>query len=77
MEIKLKSKSFILILSALFFSASAAFSQKTIKGVVKDASNNETLIGAIILILGTSSGTITDLDGAFTLDVASTQISRN
>ena len=72
MEIKLKSKSFILILAALFFSASAAFSQKTIKGVVKDASNNETLIGANILILGTSSGTITDLDGAFTLDVAST-----
>ena len=72
MEIKLKSKSFILILSALFFSASAAFSQKTIKGVVKDASNNETLIGANILIPGTSSGTITDLDGAFTLDVAST-----
>ena len=72
MEIKLKSKSFILILAALFFSASAAFSQKTIKGVVKDASNNETLIGANILIPGTSSGTITDLDGAFTLDVAST-----
>ena len=41
---------------------------RTIKGVVVDA-NGETIIGASVLEEGTTNGTITDLDGAFTLQV--------
>lgn len=39
-----------------------------VKGVVRDA-NKEPLIGVNILVKGTHDGTITDMDGAFTLDV--------
>ena len=41
----------------------------TIKGVVKDASG-EPIIGANILVEGTTNGTVTDLDGNFTLNVS-------
>ena len=40
----------------------------TLKGVVKDV-KNEPLIGVNVLIKGTTIGAITDLDGAFTLNV--------
>lgn len=43
-------------------------SGNTIKGVVTDA-NGEPIIGANIMIEGTTTGTITDFDGRFTLDV--------
>lgn len=47
-----------------------AQSQKTnITGVVKDASG-ETVIGASIVEMGTTNGTITDFDGNFSLSVA-------
>lgn len=45
----------------------AGISQKTVSGVVSDASNNETLIGANVLVKGTSTGTITDIDGSYSL----------
>ncbi len=40
----------------------------TVKGIVKDVSG-EPLIGVNVIIKGTSNGTITDLDGNFTLQV--------
>ncbi len=42
---------------------------KTITGTVTDA-NGESIIGANIVEVGTSNGTITDIDGRFTLQVA-------
>lgn len=42
--------------------------KKTIMGLVKDANNS--IIGANIIERGTSNGTITDLDGKFTLQVS-------
>lgn len=41
---------------------------KKIKGIVKDA-YGETVIGASVVVKGTTTGTVTDLDGGFTLDV--------
>jgi TonB-linked outer membrane protein, SusC/RagA family len=41
-------------------------SKETIAGTVKD-SKGESIIGANVLVVGTSSGTITDIDGNFTL----------
>ncbi len=46
--------------------------QRTITGTVTDSENGEPLIGANVLVVGTSSGTITDFDGTFTLDVPET-----
>lgn len=42
--------------------------QLSVKGVVQDA-NQEPIIGVNVLEVGTNNGTITDLDGAFTLTV--------
>ena len=42
--------------------------QATVKGVVLDT-NNEPLIGANVLIVGSTNGTVTDLDGRFQLGV--------
>ena len=39
--------------------------QNTIKGVVTDAAYNDAIIGANVIIEGTSEGTITDWDGSF------------
>lgn len=50
--------------------SSSAMAQVKITGVVKDASG-ETLIGATVREKGSSGGTVTDLDGRFTLDVKS------
>lgn len=41
--------------------------QNTIKGILKDQNTGEPLIGATVLIKGTTQGTITDFDGAFIL----------
>lgn len=43
--------------------------RKTITGVVLDP-QGESIIGANVMEKGTSNGTITDIDGSFTLDVA-------
>lgn len=44
--------------------------QSVIKGVVTDSNNGESLPGANVLIVGTLTGTTTDFDGAYTLEVA-------
>lgn len=46
-----------------------AIAQSTITGTVTDAENGEPLIGANILVTGTSTGTITDFDGTYTLNL--------
>ena len=59
-----------LILAQLFFLCSfAAFGQTmTVQGKVSDAKTNETLIGASVVVKGTTNGTLTNIDGNFTLD---------
>lgn len=46
----------------------------TVKGTVVDA-NGEPIIGASIKIVGTSNGSVTDLDGNFTLPNVSNETS--
>ncbi len=43
------------------------FAQNTLKGKIKGAADNEPLIGATVLIKGTSEGANTDFDGIFEL----------
>ncbi len=57
-----------LLFCALFLSVSMMLAQRTVTGVVND-DTGESLIGANILAKGTTSGTITDLDGSFSLEV--------
>ncbi|MCB0644160.1 MAG: SusC/RagA family TonB-linked outer membrane protein, partial [Phaeodactylibacter sp.] len=46
-----------------------AAAQRTVSGVVTDAESGEALIGANILVVGTSTGTATDFDGKYSLNV--------
>ena len=58
----------LLVLSLSLMSLTAVFAQRTVSGKVIDESNTP-LIGASILVKGTSSGTVTDIDGAYSIDV--------
>lgn len=57
-----------LVLALVLFGAGFALAQKTVTGTVTDESG-EALIGASILVKGTTSGTVTDLDGKYSLSV--------
>ncbi len=55
----------------IFFFMNAAFAQNlSVKGVVTDARTGETLPGVSVVVTGTTTGTKTDVNGAFTLTVA-------
>ena len=53
----------------MLFVGMIVFAQTTVQGTVIDAANGEPIIGASILEVGTTNGTITDWDGNFTLTV--------
>ena len=59
-------KVFLTLLAIMFVSVKAIAQQITVNGVVQDT-QGEPIIGANILIKGTATGTITDLDGNFQL----------
>jgi hypothetical protein len=50
---------------SLIIASFQVFPQSTIKGVVKDAKSGETIVGANVILQGTTIGTSTDLDGNF------------
>lgn len=58
-----------LVFCALLLLGSTAFSQIKLSGTVVDAESGEPLIGATVLIEGTSTGTVTDFDGKFEIDL--------
>ncbi|MBO5058535.1 MAG: TonB-dependent receptor plug domain-containing protein, partial [Prevotella sp.] len=60
-------KSLVLFLMAMLVSVTA-LAQSTIKGKVVDEAG-EAIIGASVMIKGSSQGTVTDLDGNFTVQV--------
>lgn len=61
-------KKLSLVLAIVFMTIGWAFSQRTITGKVTD-NTGEALIGASILVKGTSSGTVTDIEGNYSLEV--------
>ena len=69
---KIGGKRFSAILLLLCLSLFTVYGQgkKNIKGLVTDE-KNEPLIGVSVVELGTSNGTVTDIDGKFDLNVSS------
>ncbi|MCP9236060.1 SusC/RagA family TonB-linked outer membrane protein [Lewinella sp. JB7] len=57
-----------LVMALVCFAFGMALAQRTISGTVTDKSDLP-LIGASILVKGTTSGTVTDIDGNFALEV--------
>ncbi len=68
---KFNSHTLRLFLTALFaiFLVGFTSAQRTISGTITDAENGDPLIGANVIVTGTSTGTITDLDGKYSLAV--------
>lgn len=58
----------IIFFFVLLLSAGSALAQTgKIEGVITDKKSRETLVGATVLIVGTNTGVITDLDGHFSI----------
>lgn len=68
LKIDYLTKCFLLLLFAVGMS-NFATAQRDISGTITDAENGDPLIGASILVAGTSSGTATDFDGSYKLSV--------
>lgn len=66
MKINLKKWQFLLLLMTFF---NFSYSQINVSGKVIDETNDAPLIGANIVIQGTSTGTVTDLDGSYSISV--------
>ncbi len=59
----------LFILSAIFMISTAFAQQVTVSGTVVDKDSQEPLPGVSIVVEGTTTGTITNFDGEYTLDV--------
>jgi TonB-dependent starch-binding outer membrane protein SusC len=61
-------KKISLVLSLVLFALGFAVAQRTVTGTVSDQ-KGEPMVGASILVKGTTVGTVTDIDGKFSLAV--------
>ena len=68
MSMKNLQKGWLLIF-ATFFAIQLSIGQITVSGVVSDAEVGDPLIGVTVLLDGTSQGTITDIDGNYSIKV--------
>lgn len=60
----------LFLLSILFIFSVSAFAQKQlVSGVVKDSISGETVVGANIVLKGTTTGTVSDINGKFSLEL--------
>ena len=53
----------------------SVFQQNTVKGTVTDAATGEALIGVSVVVKGTTTGTLTDISGKFSIPVTGGQVS--
>ncbi|MEI7503343.1 MAG: TonB-dependent receptor, partial [Paludibacter sp.] len=65
----MRKKTLLLLLVALVTTSSLIAQNLSLKGVVVDQKTGETLIGATVVQKGTSNGSITNYDGAFSLSI--------
>ncbi|MDD4515468.1 TonB-dependent receptor plug domain-containing protein [Massilibacteroides sp.] len=65
-------KNLTFLVLCLFVCIGLVSAQTTsVKGIVLSAEDNEPIIGASVLVKGTTVGTVTDIDGAFSLETPS------
>ena len=62
-------KRFTLFLLGLVLSIGTAFGQAKINGTVVSQEDGEAVVGASVMVQGTTTGTVTDIDGKFSLNV--------
>lgn len=66
---RLRFKALLMLIAGLCMSVSVFAQQMTVTGVVKDPTG-EPVIGANVIIKGTTNGTVTDIDGKFLLSAS-------
>src|SRR5690606_17667816 len=66
----IKSKSVLTALMMLV-TVSAVWAQRSVTGKVTDANDNSEVIGATVLVKGTTRAAVTDVDGKYTISVPS------
>ena len=64
-------KHLTMLLACLFLSVGMVLAQTKVTGTVYSNEDNEPVIGASVIVQGQRSGTVTDIDGHFTLSVPS------
>lgn len=57
----------MLVFQAMLGIGAGVLNAQTVKGTVISGSDNEPLIGASVMVQGTKTGAVTDLDGNFTM----------
>lgn len=62
-------KHFLLFAVLVIFGTATAVAQATLKGKIVDAESNEPLIGATVSVKGSTEGSVTDIDGVFSLKI--------
>lgn len=62
-----------LLVFLLFAGLQVAFAQRTVTGVVTSSTDNSALIGVSVVLKGTNTGTITDIDGRYSIAVPNNQ----
>ena len=55
---------------SLFLSIGMALAQTQVSGIVTSSEDGQPVVGAAIKVVGTNTGTVTDIDGKFSLNVA-------
>ena len=65
----MKGKNFFLALATALLTSVAAFAQNSVDGVVISTADNQPVIGASVVVVGSKTGVTTDIDGAFKLNV--------
>ena len=60
-----------LLVAMLSVFTSAVWAQTTVHGQLVDAETGEPLVGAAVMVEGTTQGSVTDIDGYFKQSVAS------
>ena len=63
----------MLAFQAMLGIGAGVLNAQTVKGTVISGSDNEPLIGASVMVLGTKTGAVTDLDGNFTIEAKNGQ----
>lgn len=66
-------KKFIFLIALFFVNLGLIIAQVPVSGIVTDETG-EPVIGATILVKGTSQGTVTDIDGNFSINVADNDV---
>jgi TonB-dependent starch-binding outer membrane protein SusC len=67
---KLKLRAIVAVFAMFVLGLNANAQQLSVSGIVKDAANGDPILGASIIEKGTSKGIITDVNGKFTISVA-------